>query len=813
MTTTPTNLPIPSEDPRDLKFNAGKFDEVLTSDAHYYVDRFDVKRWTIAGFQFTAEEAIRNYGYITMDSFEDGATLTLPNQVLRYESTGEYYRWDGDFPKTVAPDSTPETTGGVGLGAWVSVGDASLRSDLGLITHTINLFSSNEKLSSPSSVNSVSSLNYASTDDGGGASYIKSGTGTPGDTDGASYFVNTNGDKFIHSGNYNSAQVGIVDGLDTDQADKLKKLASLSIARGQTSVDIKASNIRVDDDLLGVDGIRMVGNGILVSNNPNNHYKQIFNPDDKINTGKINADGDMSVFLNTASAGYKPKVVFVGDSLTQGGHRKADNYWWVKKLQYAINNVVACDFYNRGIAGLAIEDFITKPGVDASYHAPYEQPWFDPASSNTWADYVESLSPTMVIMAFGMNNPNAQDYQKILNARNRLSSMASKPTVVWVTSPMRTTSLTAENSGTRFGTYPDNEYSNNSAISTRLIAKRFGDAVIDVNRMSNIVMNGIDPLQSRMDRWAGLYRESTYKFNDQTKITGGGSSDMSVILSYSSPVVTNEMFRDSTVEFLMPGSIPAFVAIKLSFRKDPNSSSEVIFQIEPTEIGLYSIKDNTLQKIDSWVSNPLGKTLRFEVIGASARLFVNESIAIDASVKESTFLSPVSIQGIGTTDTTLTNVVINATTIRDYAKQIPILTPDQVFSVIYGDGGNGVNHPNNNGEKEIYDSACMEFANSLFKSHITIQTLTLKSGMTGTITVSNRNGVNILTVANLGGAATSSDDIASLPFGIVRPTSTASGVLLKTDGTTLPLVVNINGKVKVTNTISVGDSYSGVIIW
>ncbi|EBJ1245090.1 phage tail protein, partial [Salmonella enterica] len=129
MATTPTSLPIPSEDPRDLKFNAGKFDEVMTSDAHYYVDRFGVKRWTIAGFQYTAEEAIRAYGYITMDSFEDGATLTLPNQVLRYEATGEYYRWDGAFPKAVAAGSTPASTGGVGLGAWVSVGDAAFRQE------------------------------------------------------------------------------------------------------------------------------------------------------------------------------------------------------------------------------------------------------------------------------------------------------------------------------------------------------------------------------------------------------------------------------------------------------------------------------------------------------------------------------------------------------------------------------------------------------------------------------------------------------------------------------------------------------------
>lgn len=128
MATTPTNKPIPSEDPRDLKFNAGKIDEVVNSDTHYYTDRFGVRRWTIAGFQFTAEEAIRNYGYITMDSFEDGATLTLPNQVLRYEATGEYYRWDGEFPKTVSSGSTPENAGGVGAGKWLSIGDATARS-------------------------------------------------------------------------------------------------------------------------------------------------------------------------------------------------------------------------------------------------------------------------------------------------------------------------------------------------------------------------------------------------------------------------------------------------------------------------------------------------------------------------------------------------------------------------------------------------------------------------------------------------------------------------------------------------------------
>lgn len=38
--------------------------------------------------------------------------------------------WDSTFPRDVPAKSTPATTGGVGIGAWLSVGDATLRSEL-----------------------------------------------------------------------------------------------------------------------------------------------------------------------------------------------------------------------------------------------------------------------------------------------------------------------------------------------------------------------------------------------------------------------------------------------------------------------------------------------------------------------------------------------------------------------------------------------------------------------------------------------------------------------------------------------------------
>ncbi|WP_449542229.1 tail fiber/spike domain-containing protein [Enterobacter ludwigii] len=130
MATQPTNLPVPSESPRDLKFNAGKIDEFVTSLVNTYVDRFGNEHYTIEGLRWLAQQAIAQYGWIPVGTFQAGATLTLPNQILKDTTDGEYYRWDGSFlpdGKVVSNGSTPGTTGGIGVGAWISVGDSTLR--------------------------------------------------------------------------------------------------------------------------------------------------------------------------------------------------------------------------------------------------------------------------------------------------------------------------------------------------------------------------------------------------------------------------------------------------------------------------------------------------------------------------------------------------------------------------------------------------------------------------------------------------------------------------------------------------------------
>lgn len=63
-------------------------------------------------------------------SFEEGATANNKTDAVWYIAGGQCYTWGSTFPRDVPAKSTPASTGGVGLGAWVSVGGISLRTAL-----------------------------------------------------------------------------------------------------------------------------------------------------------------------------------------------------------------------------------------------------------------------------------------------------------------------------------------------------------------------------------------------------------------------------------------------------------------------------------------------------------------------------------------------------------------------------------------------------------------------------------------------------------------------------------------------------------
>lgn len=123
MATQPTQNSVPSESPRDLKFNAGKIDEFVTSLALQYIDRFGKAHLTIEGMKQQVLQQIYNLGWNLVGTFQDGATLSAAGDIIQDEATGVWYRWDdiSTLPKLVPAGSTPESTGGIGDGKWLAV--------------------------------------------------------------------------------------------------------------------------------------------------------------------------------------------------------------------------------------------------------------------------------------------------------------------------------------------------------------------------------------------------------------------------------------------------------------------------------------------------------------------------------------------------------------------------------------------------------------------------------------------------------------------------------------------------------------------
>lgn len=75
MATIPTQDAVPSESPRDLKFNAGKIDEFATSMALQYFDRFGNLHYTIEGLKQLVLEQIYSLGWNLKGSFQAAGTL------------------------------------------------------------------------------------------------------------------------------------------------------------------------------------------------------------------------------------------------------------------------------------------------------------------------------------------------------------------------------------------------------------------------------------------------------------------------------------------------------------------------------------------------------------------------------------------------------------------------------------------------------------------------------------------------------------------------------------------------------------------
>ncbi|HHF8242801.1 TPA: hypothetical protein ACPT3I_003556, partial [Klebsiella pneumoniae] len=80
-------------------------------------------------------------------SFDDGGVLQSPLDEIIYQNLRLV--WTGQYPKVVIAGSTPESSGGIGAGAWAYSSDAFIRESLAQATdpsHVIGNFFGGEGL-------------------------------------------------------------------------------------------------------------------------------------------------------------------------------------------------------------------------------------------------------------------------------------------------------------------------------------------------------------------------------------------------------------------------------------------------------------------------------------------------------------------------------------------------------------------------------------------------------------------------------------------------------------------------------------------
>ena len=124
-------LPDGSVDVRDGIDNLQSMDVFMNAPEDTYNQRDGEIVRTVAGMNNEFDAQILNMGFTRVGTFAAGATITNPRQTLLWDiadgGDGQEYGWGGAFPKVVPAASTPASTGGISVGAWISRFDPELR--------------------------------------------------------------------------------------------------------------------------------------------------------------------------------------------------------------------------------------------------------------------------------------------------------------------------------------------------------------------------------------------------------------------------------------------------------------------------------------------------------------------------------------------------------------------------------------------------------------------------------------------------------------------------------------------------------------
>jgi hypothetical protein len=100
--------------------------------------RFGGNAMNVADISSKEAARVAAAGLTPVDSFAVGATLNSTFEVLYYAVERKFYQWKGAYPKVVAPNSTPASSGGVDVAAWVLLNNITALDTMSNVAFTGN---------------------------------------------------------------------------------------------------------------------------------------------------------------------------------------------------------------------------------------------------------------------------------------------------------------------------------------------------------------------------------------------------------------------------------------------------------------------------------------------------------------------------------------------------------------------------------------------------------------------------------------------------------------------------------------------------
>lgn len=198
--------------------------DVLYAVQYHFVSAFNSRKSILDASDVMFEAAL----YWKNKSFEKGFELKTSRDALKWEAappgTGPYFIWGGTFPKSVPLGSTPASTGGISSTAWIDVGDAMLRTQLGRVDGQKYVGRCPDiatlRLTEPTVSKQLINVHEytAGTSVGGGFFWYDSGDTTTADN-GVDVFVTTGGKRWKRCGErFTLIDAGGVPGTDSSVA-------------------------------------------------------------------------------------------------------------------------------------------------------------------------------------------------------------------------------------------------------------------------------------------------------------------------------------------------------------------------------------------------------------------------------------------------------------------------------------------------------------------------------------------------------------------------------------------------------------------